>query len=124
MKLRFRQNSIRLRVNQIEVEELARGLALREEVRFPGGSRLEYLLEPFGQGMASASFVGSTIRITAPGADIKQWAGSDAVGMYFHLTAEGPTLKVAIEKDLECLDGPADEKDAHAFARQSKTACS
>lgn len=123
MKLRFRQNSLRLRVNRKEVEELASGASLREELHFPNGSRLTYLLEPFGQGAATASFAEGTIRVAAPGADIKEWAGSEAVGMYFHLSADGTPLKIAIEKDLECLDGAPDEHDAHAFTRKGRSAC-
>ncbi len=123
VKLRFRENSLRLRVNRKEVEELAGGLALREEVHFPGDSRLTYLLEPFGQGTATASFTAGIIRIAAPGADVKQWANSDAVGIYFHLSADGIPLKIAIEKDLECLDAPPEEQDPLAFVRDGESIC-
>ena len=123
MKLRFRENSLRLRVNRKEVEELAAGLALREEVHFPGNSRLTYLLEPFSHGVATASFVAGTIRIAAPGDDVKEWANSEAIGLYFHLSADGIPLKVAIEKDLACMDGPLEEHDPLAFARDSNSTC-
>ena len=123
MKLRFRENSLRLRVNQKEVEELAQGLVLREEIRFPGGSRMMYLLEPFGQATATASFADGIIHIAAPGADVKEWANSQAIGMYFHLSADGGPLDIAIEKDLECLDGPEDERDPFAFARAEPSIC-
>ena len=96
---------------------------MREEVQFPGDSRLTYLLEPFGQGTATASFVAGTIRIAAPGADVKEWANSDAVGIYFHLSADGVPLKIAIEKDLECLDGAPEEQDPFAFARDAESIC-
>ena len=121
MKLRFRQNSLRLRVNQREVHELASGIALEEDVSFPGNTRMRYILEPYGQGTAAASFEGGVIRISAPGNDVKQWANSDAIGMYFDLPADGSSLRVAIEKDLECTDGPPDERDPDAFPRSDKT---
>lgn len=117
MKLRFRQNSLRLRVNQREVEELASGITLQEDVNFPGSARMRYILEPYGQGMAAASFEGGTIRVSAPGNDVKEWANSEAIGMYFDLPVDGSSLKIAIEKDLECVDGPPEERDPDAFPR-------
>ncbi len=123
MKLRTRQNSLRLRLNRKEVDELAAGTALQEEIRFPGSTKLVYVLEPFNQGSASASFVDGIISIAAPGADIREWAHSDAIGIYFNLMADGSPLKIAIEKDLECLDGPEEERDPNAFSRESKIGC-
>jgi hypothetical protein len=121
MKLRFRQNSLRLRVNQREVDELAAGIALQEDVSFPGNARMRYILEPYGQHTA-ASFEDGVIRVSAPGNDVKEWANSEAIGMYFDLPANGSLLRVAIEKDLQCVDGPPEERDPHAFPR-SGNAC-
>lgn len=120
MKLRFRQNSLRLRVNQREVNELAAGIALEENVSFPGNTRMRYILEPYSQHTATASFEDGVIRVSAPGNDIKQWAHSEAVGMYFDLPVDGSSLRVAIEKDLECVDGPPEERDPNAFPRSGK----
>jgi hypothetical protein len=119
MKLRFRQNSLRLRVNQREVNELASGIALEEDVSFPGNVRMRYILEPYGQHTA-ASFEGGVIRVSAPGNDVKEWANSEAIGMYFDLPADGSVLRIAIEKDLECADGPPEERDPYAFPRSEK----
>src|SRR3954453_20171658 len=121
MKLRFRQNSLRLRVNQREVDELAAGVALQEDVSFPGNARMRYILEPYGQH-TPASFEDGVIRVSAPGNDVKEWANSVAIGMYFDLPANGSLLRVAIEKDLQCVDGPPEERDPHAFPR-SGNAC-
>jgi hypothetical protein len=121
MKLRFHENSLRLRVNQREVHELAAGIALEKDVSFPGNVRIRYILEPYEQQTAAASFEGGVIRVSAPGNDVKEWAGSEAIGMYFELPANGSVLKVAIEKDLECVDGPPEERDPDAFPRSDKT---
>lgn len=121
MKLRFHENSLRLRVNQREVRELASGIALEKDVNFPGNVRIRYILEPYEQQIASASFEGGVIRVSAPGNDVKEWAGSEAIGMYFDLPADGSVLKVAIEKDLECVDGPPEEHDPDAFPRSDKS---
>ena len=42
---------------------------------------------------------------------------------YFDLPADRSVLTVAIEKDLECVDGPPEEKDPEAFPRAIEKAC-
>jgi hypothetical protein len=113
MKLRFRSNSLRLRVNQKEVEMLAAGTELMERVTFAGGATLTYVLAPAVNGKSTAEFDGKRIRIIAALGD---WTKNDEIGFYF---AAEP-LKVAIEKDLECVDGPEEEKDPYAFPRTVK----
>ncbi|MDQ2712441.1 MAG: hypothetical protein M3Y24_09480 [Acidobacteriota bacterium] len=118
MKLRFRQNSLRLRVNRREVDTLASGQAIREVVRFPNRARFTYVFESFGNGEPQASFEDGEMRVAAPLSDIQNWARSEAIGLYFDFQAECMTLSVAIEKDLECLDGPPEEQDPDAFPRE------
>jgi hypothetical protein len=115
MKLRFRKNSLRLRVNQRETEMLAAGKELEERVMFGGGATLSYRLSKTADGTkGTALFDGQAIQVSAP---LSGWAKSDEIGFYFEVE---PGLKVAIEKDLECLDGPAEEKDPYAFPRAGK----
>jgi len=109
MKLRFRQNSLRLRVNQREVEMLAAGKTLQERVAFAVGNTLDYLLA--ADAKSSAEFDGRAIRVFAP---LAEWAKGGDIGFYFEVESG---LKVAIEKDLECVDGPEHERDPHAFPR-------
>jgi hypothetical protein len=110
MKLRFRSNSLRLRVNRKEVAMLAAGTELTEEVKF-AGAKLAYTLTA---GPNAAGFDGQRIRVSA---QLGEWARGEEIGFYFEVE---PGLKVAIEKDLECVDGPAEEKDPDAFPRGGK----
>jgi hypothetical protein len=119
MKLRFRGNSLRLRVNQREVRELASGSELREEVRFPGDAKMSYVLRSASSQGPGASFEEGAIVISAPQSKVERWASSDEIGMYFNLPAGPAELRVAIEKDLECVDGPPEERDPEAFPRTS-----
>jgi hypothetical protein len=114
MKLRFRKNSLRLRVNQREVEMLAKGHELSERITFPGGATLDYTLAS-SAAPSAAAFNGKVIRVTAP---LAEWSAGEEVGFYFSVD---PGLKIAIEKDLECLDGPPDEKDPDAYPRSANT---
>jgi hypothetical protein len=110
MKLRFRNNSLRFRVNQREVEALASGQTLAESISFPGGASLDYTLRSLATGSNSASFDGKSISVAAP---LGHWAKGADLGFYFDLNG----LKVSIEKDLECVDAPEDERDPHAYPR-------
>ena len=123
MKLRFRNNSVRLRLNRREVADLASGAALKEQVEFPGSGDLSYVLEPSTRPSADASFRNGTIRVSAPQTLLTKWAAGDSIGMYFELPANETVLKIAIEKDLECVDGALEERDPEAFPRISGKNC-
>ncbi len=123
MKLRFRGNSLRLRLNRGEVETLASGTALREEVVFPNGAHFAYIFEPQANSSPQASFEGGVIRVAAPISKIRDWAHGESIGLYFDVSAQNATLKVAIEKDLECIDGQLEERDPDAFPRGQEKVC-
>ena len=120
MKLRFRQNSIRLRVNRREVQGLATGDALTEQVHFPNNTELAYVLQGASSENPSVEFKAGVLRVEVPQPELDKWASTDAIGMYFELPANGSFLKIAIEKDLECIDGPMDERDPDAYPRSGK----
>lgn len=117
MKLRFRDNSLRLRLNQKEVQQLASGEALTERIYFPGNSDLSYILKSDAGADPHAFYSNGSIQIAAPRKLVSEWAHSEEVGLYFTLATTAEPLKVAIEKDLECIDGPVEERDPDAFPR-------
>ncbi|MGH9584557.1 MAG: DUF7009 family protein [Bryobacteraceae bacterium] len=117
MKLRFRGNGLRLRLSRGEVRRLASGAALEERVLFPGDARMGYILEPSPDASPRASFQNGVIRISAPEVFIQPWAAGDTIGIYFDLPADGAALQIAIEKDLECIDAPPEEREPDAFPR-------
>ncbi|MGI8962112.1 MAG: DUF7009 family protein [Bryobacteraceae bacterium] len=121
MKLRFRENTIRLRVNRRELENLASGAPLEERVYFPGDACLRYVLETSTQSCPGASFADGTIRVSAPQHLVGDWAKHDTIGIYFDFPVNGSELRVAVEKDLECAEGPAEDRDPDAFPRSLKT---
>jgi hypothetical protein len=102
------------------VEGLARGAALEEQVRFPGGECIRYVVEVSAGPAPRASFENGTIRLCAPCDLVRNWANEDIIGMYFDFPANGSSLKVAIEKDLECREAAPGEHDPDAFPRAPK----
>ena len=115
MKLRFRNNSLRLRLNQREAAALSAGKAIEEHVDFPGGSALAYRLVPADSPDAGAEFSAGVITVSIPAATAKSWEQSDDIGVYYR----AGSLDVAIEKDLECKDGPEAERDPYAYPREA-----
>jgi hypothetical protein len=109
-------------LNRPEVDRLGTGIRLREVVNFPGGAEMSYSLEMAGIE-PSASFDNGDIRLTVPRLDAAEWAHTDAIGMYFDLPAEGASLRIAIEKDLECVDEAEEERDPEAFPRGISKNC-
>lgn len=123
MKLRFRDNSLRLRVNRPEVENLAAGGSLEDRVEFPGNARLSYILESSSEAAPGVSFREGVIRVSAPDWQVKDWARGEAIGLYFQVAGDRLPLKVAIEKDLECVEEQPEERDPNAFPRSAGKNC-
>jgi hypothetical protein len=117
MKLRFRKNSLRLRLNQHEVTAVASGGSIEERVNFPGGAALIYRLVPTAATAFDASFGQGTIAVSVPVRTLKEWEQNEDIGLY----QRAGMLEIAIEKDLECVDARAEERDPYAFPR--KAAC-
>ena len=101
MKLRCKNNSLRLRLNRSEVNSLAQGAALQEHIVFPGEARLSYVLEPGPGSLPAATFFDGTVRIGVPADFVRAWAANEEIGLYFDLPAGQAVLKIAVEKDLE-----------------------
>ncbi len=123
MKLRLRGNSVRLRLNQREVEALAAGRVLSEGVLFPAGNSFVYTLEPSSSSTPAASFRDGVICIRAPASTLREWAANDSIGLYFDISGVGSSLKVTIEKDLECANETLEERDPYAYPRSNDNQC-
>ena len=108
MKLRFSDQSVRLRLSRPEVARLAGEGRLSERLTFPAGQTLEYSVET-GPALA-VSFDSARLAITLPAGEARNWAQGDAVAIS---GASGP-LKISVEKDFQCLHGPESE-NADAF---------
>jgi hypothetical protein len=121
MKLRFKGNTLRLRLNQTEVRRLAEGATLKETVSFPGNADLSYVLS--AAATPSATFSAGVIRIAAPTDALSLWAAGDDLGLYLDFAATPEPLRIAIEKDLECVDGPPEDRDVDAFPRMVGKNC-
>jgi len=126
MKLRIKGNSIRLRLGQSEVRQLATEGVVEEFTDFgpAEAQRFGYALHAtFEAPDVSASFADGRVVISIPADAIHRWAGSTQVGIgAVQRTADGGQLQILVEKDFECIDAAADESQADAFPNPQRGA--
>ncbi len=106
MKLRIRDNSIRLRLTQSEVQLFHESGKVAATIHF-GDNQLVYALEKADCQALSASYNQNKICILVPTAMANTWATTEQVGM----ETDGD-LKILVEKDFQCLvDRGEDDTD-------------
>ena len=127
MKLRILNNSLRLRLSQTEVRELATQQCVCASTNFPGGGKLQYCLQLSDQlNDIQASFSDQRILISLPANMANDWANSDTISLRAENTlADGEALSLLIEKDFKCLtDRPhEDESDLFPHPKDGEIAC-
>ena len=124
MKLRIRGNSIRLRLTQSEVRRLADDGMVEEWTDFGDGRRFGYALRTDDVAAPVVSFDGTTVLVRLPRNVVRRWADGDDVGIEASQPAgEGASLKILVEKDFVCIDGPADENQDDAFPNPRGAGC-
>lgn len=123
MKLRIRGSSLRLRLNQPEVEKLATEGLVKETVEFGAQEKLEYVLESSAAvSKICSNFSGGILKIMLPAHLATVWAKGDETGLEaIQESNETQTLRILIEKDFACLKPRAGEDDPHAFPHPDKT---
>ena len=109
MKLRIRKNSIRLRLKQAEVDQLAAGQGIAEQTRFPD-STLIYRLDTTETSTTSASFNNGSLSVTLLRSDVAEWAQTNQVSIVAEQELEqDDVLSILVEKDFQCL-APGDHR--------------
>lgn len=121
MKLRIRGNSIRLRLEQHEVKQLAETSVVKEAVSFPASADFIYALRLHQSNKFKAEFEKGTIAIYVPHVAGKNWAEGEDVGIYSEIPNGEAALRVAIEKDFQCLHKRPDEDESDMFVNPHAT---
>jgi hypothetical protein len=113
MKVRWNQNSLRLRITPSELADLERGDPAREEIRFPGSTIVGWsvVIQPGSLG-TSLLQRGCSVLLLLSDIDRKRLSAPDAEGIYFSVDladVAGPgignkgTFRYFIEKDFPCI---------------------
>lgn len=117
VKLRIRDNSVRLRLMRGEVDRLRdEGLVVARTV-FPEGRTFSYVVESSPASVRPAvTFDGGTITVRLPESVVREWAGSDQVTIRDEqLLDDGERLILLIEKDFACLAPREGEDESDMF---------
>ena len=117
MKLRIRDNSIRLRLTQSEVDEVRENGLIRGHTRFAGGNAFGYLLESSPATVKPEAHISNNVlSVRVPQQDIRQWADSDEVSIASsQILDDGDELNILVEKDFACLAPREGEDESDMF---------
>ncbi len=119
MKLRVKNNSVRLRLTQSEVSVFARSGRIEEAIEFgvEPHQRLVYALETGTKTETLLAMMkDNRITIFVPKIKADEWTQTAQVGMEAEQEiGGGKTLRLLIEKDFACLEPRAGREDADAF---------
>jgi hypothetical protein len=117
MKLRIRDNSLRLRLTRSEVSLLGSGKPIQKSISFSPSSSLQYVAETDSQiSTIVATFeAGKIIRVRIPLSIARDWGNTETVELRSEQSVgTGSPLLILIEKDFECLHS-RNEADSDAF---------
>lgn len=105
MKLRIRDNSIRLRLTRGEVEQLRDEGLVQANTSFPGGRGFCYEVESSPASVTPAAFLSDNkITIQLPESTVGAWALSEQVSLAGEQQYKnGEQLSILVEKDFTCL---------------------
>lgn len=127
MKLRIRDNSIRLRLMRGEVDELRRAGTVAARTAFPGGRALAYRIESSPASVKPEAFLSEAeVTVRLPETSVLAWASSEQVSIAGEQQLmDGDTLQILVEKDFACLaprDGE-DESDMYPHPQAGTDEC-
>jgi hypothetical protein len=120
MKLRFKGNSLRLRLTQSEVSLLLSKGMVSESVEFgPGMKAFVYNIEILdGDGPISANFENGNLTVGIPKWLASEWAATEIVS----IESGDAVPSILIEKDFACLTSRLGEDETDMFPNPAKAA--
>ncbi|WP_224999100.1 hypothetical protein [Cesiribacter sp. SM1] len=119
MKIRMKDNTIRLRLMQQEVERFSTE-GIVTTATWMGASPencLTYTLKKNdGSGSVTAFFEKGEVTVSVPAKLADDWAGTNKVGIEANMPLiNGEHLYILIEKDFKCLQERPNEDESDAF---------
>jgi hypothetical protein len=127
VKLRIRDNSIRLRLSKGEIETMRVAGVVTSHTGFPGGRQFHYSLESSPASVNPAAFYSDNkITVRLPETIVLAWVSSEQVSIEGEqVLDDGQKLAILVEKDFACLaPRPGeDESDMFANPQADKATC-
>ncbi len=125
MKLRIRDNTIRLRLTQTEVGTLRADGRVTATTAFPGGARLVYAVESDSDSAElNATMQDGLITVRVPAAEAGAWTDSDEVSLRGEQDlGGGEVLGLLVEKDFACLAPREGEDESDMYPHPNAESC-
>ena len=122
MKLRIKGDSLRLRLTQGEMRQLAERGEVEDRTSFPGGAALRYRLRvDNGSDEISVSYASNLMEFMLPAALSKRWCGTDLVTLSATQANATGELRIVLEKDWACLAPREGEDESDNFPHPQST---
>lgn len=116
MKLRIRDNSVRLRLTRGEVDQLRDNGVVSASTGFPGGRDFQYVVESSPASVKPGAFLSEcVITVRLPETTVLAWANSDQVSIKGEQLLDDDALTILVEKDFTCLVPREGEDDSDMF---------
>ena len=121
MKVRIKDNSLRVRPTHSEVDQFAQTGYLEEKTEF-GNSTFIYALQSMeGIPALEADFEESKMTMYVPANIPAVWAKDETVGHENNMDiGDGKQLFLLLEKDFKCIDAPPHEDQSDNFENPHK----
>ncbi len=123
MKLRIRDNSIRLRLERGEVDVLRDQGIVSAHTGFPGGRKFFYAIESSPASVSPGAFFSdATLTVRLPETMVLDWAISSQVSINGEQRLDdGTLLCILVEKDFACLAPREGEDESDMFPHPGAT---
>jgi len=118
VKIRIKDNSIRLRLTRGEVDIIRDSGVVISTTGFPGGRKFYYALESSPASVNPAAFYSDNeIRVRLPETIVLAWVTTEQVSIEGEqVLDDGEKLSILVEKDFACLAPRSGEDEADMFA--------
>jgi len=117
VKIRIRDNTVRLRLSRGEVEAINADGVVTSTTGFPGSREFRYSLESSPASVTPAAFYSDNeIRIRLPETVVHAWATTEQVSIEGEqILDDGEKLSILVEKDFACLAPREGEDEADMY---------
>ncbi|MBI1347796.1 hypothetical protein GC163_16090 [bacterium] len=125
MKLRIKGNSLRVRLDRRDLDQLVTNGRVEDVIRFGVGeqNQLTYavMAGSVPRGQPQVQYRPGQILLLMDPADAVEWQQSERVGFDLVQSGEAGDIRLLLEKDFACLDRPAGSEagDEWAFPNPS-----
>jgi hypothetical protein len=121
MKLRIKDNSLRLRLTQSEVIQLGNTGVIESSMKLPFGTKFTYALHTQKSDIMKVTFDDMILKVVLPEKEAASWIHSDQVGIEASLSIDDEEiLTVCVEKDFKCLTIRPNEDESDHFENPGK----